>query len=639
MINKLNKYDLNCNIFSVYDYDDLTVNELLCRFFTKINECIDTSNETKDLTSWLVNEGLTIEVANKISLMVKTGEIDKIINSNLFNELNNKLGNVELKLSNKLEGGQLTLNDFTEEDKSIILGLDSGNVNTVIGENNINEININNDSIYFSHLKGDGNLIDYKSINYNLIINKEGVETELNGHYSTNYIEVVPNATYTVSHFLPSLGAWYDNKKQFINKVLTQGEIGENYIIKAPSNAKYVKLNFMTSTAPPTVSSLYYGKQVLSNKKSFEKLLINDFNINDNTITYKHIKNAKPKLTNLIDKTKIRTNTMLDANGEEVIAGNENIWVTDYMPIDYNCKYTVKELLSRPGLWYDINKKVISWLPVNTTEPTTIEPPIGAYYCRWVGDTSCPIDTTMFIKGEEYPNYYIPFTPYERYELEGLELPNNTNKYEGLNHLILGDSISANKTVAEKFYHEYLKEELGFNSTNKAVSGSGWCVSSSTTDDLLNVINSTNGDFDIITIFSGTNDFGRTQNGVNSKPFGAYGDKTNSTFCGAVYQTLTRLINKFNDADIIVITPLPRETQNTPNIYNKTLKDYVDVIVQTCNDLSIPVIDLYRCSGLYVFNETFKNKYIPDGLHPNGLGHKIIANRVIENIKNYISYK
>ena len=34
-IKELKPYDLNCNVFDVYSYNGLTMQELLCQFFTK----------------------------------------------------------------------------------------------------------------------------------------------------------------------------------------------------------------------------------------------------------------------------------------------------------------------------------------------------------------------------------------------------------------------------------------------------------------------------------------------------------------------------------------------------------------------------------------------------------------------------
>ena len=95
---KLKRYDLNCNIFNVYDYDGLSMQELLCQFFTKINECVDFSNSTLDLCSWLVNEGLKQEIALKLTNWLNDGTLEDIINASLFESLNNKIDNVESQL-------------------------------------------------------------------------------------------------------------------------------------------------------------------------------------------------------------------------------------------------------------------------------------------------------------------------------------------------------------------------------------------------------------------------------------------------------------------------------------------------------------------------------------------------------------
>ena len=93
-LNELKPTDLNCNVFDVYSYDGLSMQDLLCQFFTKINECIKVSNETIDLASWLVNEGLEIEVVKKLMLWLEDGTLENLINVNLFNTLNTKIYNI-----------------------------------------------------------------------------------------------------------------------------------------------------------------------------------------------------------------------------------------------------------------------------------------------------------------------------------------------------------------------------------------------------------------------------------------------------------------------------------------------------------------------------------------------------------------
>ena len=62
------------------------------------------------------------------------------------------------------------------------------------------------------------------------------------------------------------------------------------------------------------------------------------------------------------------------------------------------------------------------------------------------------------------------------------------------------------------------------------------------------------------------------------------------------------------------------------NAQNHTLKDYVDAMKDVCERYSIPVIDLFNTSGLNPSLQAVKDAYMPDGLHPNAVGHKMIAN-------------
>ena len=103
-LEELKPYQLNCNVFDVYSYNGLTMQDLLCQFFTKINECIHTSNETIDLAKWLVNEGLEIEVVKKLMMWLEDGTLENIINVNLFNSLNEKINRLRSQFENKTNG-------------------------------------------------------------------------------------------------------------------------------------------------------------------------------------------------------------------------------------------------------------------------------------------------------------------------------------------------------------------------------------------------------------------------------------------------------------------------------------------------------------------------------------------------------
>lgn len=111
-IKELKMTDLNCNVFSVYDYDGLTMQELLCQFFTKINECINISNDTIDLSEWLVNEGLEKEVVKKLMMWLEDGTLENIINKSLFENLYNKINDIDNILSTINKKTYISVTDY-----------------------------------------------------------------------------------------------------------------------------------------------------------------------------------------------------------------------------------------------------------------------------------------------------------------------------------------------------------------------------------------------------------------------------------------------------------------------------------------------------------------------------------------------
>ncbi len=133
---------------------------------------------------------------------------------------------------------------------------------------------------------------------------------------------------------------------------------------------------------------------------------------------------------------------------------------------------------------------------------------------------------------------------------------------------------------------------------------------------------------DVICVFGGTNDFGH-----GDASFGKFGDDSLYTFYGAVRDLITRLKNKFPFAKIIFFTPLHRREELEPKKKadgNHTLIEYVNAIRQTCEYFSIPVLDLYKISGLQPEIEIIQQTFMPDGLHPNDNGYKVLTD-IIEN--------
>ncbi len=140
-------------------------------------------------------------------------------------------------------------------------------------------------------------------------------------------------------------------------------------------------------------------------------------------------------------------------------------------------------------------------------------------------------------------------------------------------------------------------------------------------------------DADIIVIFGGTNDYGH-----GDAPIGKPEDRTPDTFYGACHSLFRSVIEKYPEATIIVCTPLHRYNESSPrgDGYKEPtlpLIGYVNIIREVAEYYSLPLLDLYRNSSIVTEIDSVRRKFIPDGLHPNDAGHKILASRIAGFLK------
>ena len=138
---------------------------------------------------------------------------------------------------------------------------------------------------------------------------------------------------------------------------------------------------------------------------------------------------------------------------------------------------------------------------------------------------------------------------------------------------------------------------------------------------------------DFIVVFGGTNDFGH-----GDAPFGEMEDREATTFYGAMHVLCQKLIVKYPTATIVFMTPLHRlsenEVINERGLPCKPLIEYVKAIREVCEYYSLPVLDLYKYSGLQPAVKAIQETYMPDGLHPSDLGAKKIASMLKQFIQN-----
>lgn len=132
---------------------------------------------------------------------------------------------------------------------------------------------------------------------------------------------------------------------------------------------------------------------------------------------------------------------------------------------------------------------------------------------------------------------------------------------------------------------------------------------------------------DVVVVFGGTNDFGH-----GDAPIGRFTDNTVYTFYGALHVLYRQLLERFPEKDIIVLTPLHRLSENVTinerGIPCEPLKKYVEAIREVAEYYSLPVLDLWKMSGMQPSVDVIREKYMPDGLHPSDLGAAKIADKL-----------
>lgn len=203
----------------------------------------------------------------------------------------------------------------------------------------------------------------------------------------------------------------------------------------------------------------------------------------------------------------------------------------------------------------------------------------------------------------------------------------------GLKINFLGDSITfgVGSSAPDKVYHAILKEKAGLAEVrNYGINGTRYAFQHNRTtqthdnsafterfDRMLD-------DADVVVVFGGTNDFGH-----GDAPLGKPSDRTPETFYGACHYLYSGLIKKYIGKPIVIMTPLHRTDECTgTDLPEQSLKTYVDIIREVAEYYSLPVLDLFRESGMQPVVDEVKQMYFVDNVHPNDNGYAVIADKL-----------
>ena len=131
---------------------------------------------------------------------------------------------------------------------------------------------------------------------------------------------------------------------------------------------------------------------------------------------------------------------------------------------------------------------------------------------------------------------------------------------------------------------------------------------------------------DIVVVFGGTNDFGN-----GDAALGTIADRTEDSFYGACHVLVQKLYERYPNGTIVLMTPLHRLSEDE-TLYNELgvrrvgpLSAYVQALRDVAEFYGLPLVDLFANCPIQPRMELQREKYMPDGLHPNDAGAELVA--------------
>lgn len=211
----------------------------------------------------------------------------------------------------------------------------------------------------------------------------------------------------------------------------------------------------------------------------------------------------------------------------------------------------------------------------------------------------------------------------------------------GKKWVAVGDSLTEHNLRSDYNYHDYVSAVTGLSVTNMGRSGTGY---KRTEDEgyafyqrILNVPTDAN----VVTIFGSGNDCNYTAMGFDTfaEALGSPTDSGTSTICGCVNKTIENLYSVLPTVPLGIVTPCPWISYNPAN-HDNYMDLYSQALIQICKNHGIPCLDLYHCSGLRPWEASYRelvySKDEGNGVHPNEIGHRILASHFKEFVEELL---
>lgn len=215
--------------------------------------------------------------------------------------------------------------------------------------------------------------------------------------------------------------------------------------------------------------------------------------------------------------------------------------------------------------------------------------------------------------------------------------------------VVIGDSLSTNNRTTDKRYIDYIVEKTGIQVEVLAVGGSSYGKPQLENNAFFQQAARVASDADIVTIFGSFNGWylrdseGNITDGPTS--LGELDSEDVSTRYGCMNMTLKNIFANAPLARVGVIYPTPWKTVN-PFTPTPTGNDLMEMLDNVTKRWGVPKLDLFHGSGMRPWEEEYRLLVYskdsggvdgnPSGVHPNEIGHEVIATHVLEFMKTLL---
>lgn len=199
---------------------------------------------------------------------------------------------------------------------------------------------------------------------------------------------------------------------------------------------------------------------------------------------------------------------------------------------------------------------------------------------------------------------------------------NVTNPLFGKKINCIGDSICRGLTHDVNSWQKYLTDNYGCTTNNYGVNGCTM-VDNASVASVYYRYPSMDTTADMVIIWAGWNDLHQGQ------PLGTFNDTVATSFYGVLKILLNDLQSRYLGKKIFICTIIDTLDGWT------TLKNFNAAIREVAEYYNISVIDLAKNAGFSARNADVLTTYVPDNVHPNGLGNALIGEVIARHINTH----